>query len=94
MQIIRDTKYLTKLQNIMGFIAEDSIIQALEFQLNLDKKINNLHNMPFMFRKSIYFDNENIRDLIFKGYVIPYKVDKIKNTITIIGINKYQTKLF
>ena len=94
MQIIRGTKYLQKLQSIMEFIAEDSITRALKFQLNLDKKINNLHNMPFMFRKSIYFDDENIRDLIFKGYVIPYKIDKSKNVITIIGINKYQLELF
>ena len=94
MQIIRDTKYLAKLQNIMEFIAEDSTIRALEFQLNLDKKINSLHNMPFIFRKSIYFDDENIRDLVFKGYVIPYKIDKINNMITIIGRNKYQLELF
>ena len=94
MQIIRGTKYLQKLQSIMEFIAEDSITRALEFQLNLDKKINNLYNMPFMFRKSIYFDDENIRDLIFKGYAIPYKIDKSKNVITIIGINKYQLELF
>jgi len=46
--------------------------------------------MPFKFRKSIYFDDENIRDLVFKGYAIPYKIDKIKDMITIIGINKYQ----
>ena len=93
MQIIRGTNYLTKLQNIMEFIAKDSLSRALNFQIDLDAKINNLTNMPYKFRKSIYFNDENIRDLIFKGYVIPYKIDKIKDTINIIGIKKYQLKI-
>ncbi len=93
MQIIRDTNYLTKLQNIMEFIAKDSLTRALIFQTDLDEKVNNLENMPYKFRKSIYFNDENIRDLIFKGYVVPYKIDKIKDTINIIGIKKYQLKI-
>ena len=93
MPISRDALYLVKLQKIIKFIAEDSLHQALRFQIDLDEKIEDLENMPYKFRKSFYFDDENIRDLIFKGYVIPYKIDKIKNTITIIGINKYQSNL-
>jgi len=49
--------------------------------------------MPYKFRKSFYFDNEEIRDMIFKGYVIPYKIDKNRNEIIIIGIKKYQENL-
>jgi len=51
MQIIRGTNYLTKLQNIMEFIAKDSLSRALNFQIDLDAKINNLTNMPYKFRK-------------------------------------------
>lgn len=93
MQIVRDTKYLKKLQDIMSFIAKDSVNQAVKFQIHLDELIDSLSCMPYKFRESIYFDNENIRDLVFKRYVIPYKVDTIKNQITIIGINKYQKNL-
>jgi hypothetical protein len=28
-----------------------------------------------MYRISIYFEEENIRDLMHKGYTIPYEVD-------------------
>lgn len=93
MQIVRDTRYLKKLQDIMSFIAKDSVNQAVKFQIDLDELIDSLSCMPYKFRESIYFDNENIRDLVFKKYVIPYKIDTIKNQITIIGINKYQKKL-
>ena len=48
--------------------------------------------MPYKCRKSIYFTKENIRDLIFKGYTIVYKIDELKDIITIVGIKKYQKK--
>ena len=93
MQIIRDEKYTLKLQSILLYIATDNLSEALQFQLDLDHLIDNLPWMPYKFRKSIYFEDDNIRDLIFKGYVIPYKIDNDLNTITIIGINKYQQNL-
>lgn len=47
--------------------------------------------MPLKYRKSIYFDDENIRDLVYLGYVVPYKIEKDK--IVIIGITKYRIGL-
>lgn len=61
---------------------------------NLNNQIDNLANMPFKCRKSIYFSDDNIRDLIFMGYVIPYKIYESKNKIIIIGITKYKNNLF
>ncbi|WP_428024739.1 type II toxin-antitoxin system RelE/ParE family toxin [Arcobacter sp.] len=93
MQIIRDINYLQKLQSVMEFIAQDSVNQAIKFQVELDEIIDDIPNMPFKCRKSIYFDDNNIRDLIFKGYIVPYKIDTSKNQMIIIGINKYMEKL-
>ena len=67
--------------------------QAIKFQVELDEIIDSIPNMPFKYRKSIYWNDNNIRDLIFKGYVVPYKIDTAKNQIIIIGINKYMEKL-
>ncbi len=47
MQIIRDTGYLQKLQSIMEYIAQDSINQALKFQVDLDEIIDDIPDMPF-----------------------------------------------
>ncbi len=90
MQIIKKDKYLNDLQKIMDFIAKDSIERAFDFEENLEKKLYDLPNMPYKFRQSIYFDDENIRDFIFKGYVIPYLVDMQNNLIAILGVNKYK----
>jgi len=39
------------------------------------------------------FQDETIKDLIYKGYTIVYKIDAIKAIITIIGMKKYQNEL-
>lgn len=93
MRISRSEEYLLSLQKIMEFIAADSLKRALNFQSQLDGKIKNLPYMPYKCKKSIYFNDKNIRDFIFKGYVIPYKIDKPQNTLTIIGITKYKKEL-
>lgn len=46
--------------------------------------------MPFKHRKSIFFSREDVRDFIFKGYIIVYKVNQELKEIEIFGIIKYQ----
>lgn len=89
MQIIRDRKYLYQLDIILDFIAKDSFKKSMNFLNSLDKSINNLSNMPFKFRKSHYYQLDNARDLIFKGYTIPYFIDSDKNKIVILDIFKW-----
>ena len=88
MQIIQTDRFLNDLEVISNFISLDSIIQANLFLDKLEQSIHNLSFMPYKNRKSLSFDDENIRDLIFKGYVIPYLVDENKNEILILGIYK------
>lgn len=44
--------------------------------------------MPYKFRQSYFHHNQNIRDLIYKGYVIPYLIDEDKEIIVILNIFK------
>ena len=48
--------------------------------------IEKIPNFPFKYRKSIYFDNENIRDMTFKGYTIIYRINVKKDLIEVIRI--------
>jgi len=50
--------------------------------------------MPYSNRKSIFFNNLDIRDMVFKGYVIVYKIDKEEDEIIVFGFNKYQQDPF
>ena len=88
MQIIRDQVYLESLQNIMEYIAKNSVSRALIFSSELNEKLEKLHTFPYKYRKSIYFKNENIRDYIFRAYVIPYFIDADNKKIIILDIIK------
>jgi len=93
MEIIRSEKYKESLKAILETIAKDSVNRAIDFKVFLDEKIDDLDFMPYKFKQSIYFNREDIRDLVFKGYTIPYKIDEVKNQIVVIGINKYKRDL-
>jgi len=86
MKINRSPRYKKDLFQILDYIAQDKLIASENFLNELDKLINNLPNFPFKFRKSEYFDDENIRDMVYKGYTIIYKVNEAKNTIDIVRI--------
>jgi len=90
MTIIRDQFYIQELDNIVKYMAKNSVSFAFEFLDLLDYKINNLTNMPYKFRQSYYHNSENVRDLIVKGYTIPYLINTSKNIIIILDIFKYK----
>jgi plasmid stabilization system protein ParE len=89
MIIKKNSDFEDSLEKIVLFIAKDSKVKAIKFQKKLNKILNNLSNMPYKFRQSFYYDDKNIRDLIYKGYTIPYLIDKDENCIVILDIFKW-----
>ncbi|ASM34646.1 plasmid stabilization system protein [Campylobacter sputorum subsp. bubulus] len=86
MVIKQDDRFKTELKGIFDYIAKDSRQRAVKFKSDLFTKIDNLKDNPKEYRASYYIDNPNARDLIFKGYTIPYLVDD--EVIIILGIFK------
>jgi plasmid stabilization system protein ParE len=93
MKIIYEPKFINSFYNIWDYISQDSKNRADKFKKELKVLIEDIPFMPYKCRKSIYFNDETIRDLIYKGYTIVYKVNESRETITIIGIKKYKAKL-
>jgi len=85
-KISRKDEYKSELQDILRFIANDKISASKQFKQELDKQITNIPNFPYKHRKSIYFDDTNVRDMIFKGYTINYEIDLDRNTIYLFSI--------
>ncbi len=75
-----------ELEEIVGFIAEDSLDRALKFYDELISKIENIPQNPLIYRKQQNIEDENIRELIFKGYVVPFYVDTHDDKIVVLGI--------
>ena len=63
-----------KLADQIEFIAKDKPQAARKFRKDVLDVIKGVVDKPCINRKSIYYEDENIRDLIFKGYTIVYEV--------------------
>ena len=88
MRIIKTDNFQASLKILLQIISEDKKGAAVNFNRELQKKIKDLKDFPFMYHKSYYFEDEYIRDLTHKGYSIPYEVDLEEKTILIIDISK------
>jgi plasmid stabilization system protein ParE len=84
MKIKLDEEFENNFEKIFKHIAKDKISASKNFKKELFKQIKNIPNFPYKYRQSIYFEDEKIRDMIFKGYTIVYKVDTQENTINIV----------
>lgn len=90
MMIIRDIRFSMQLLSILRYIAKDKKSAAVDFESELNQKINDLVYFPLKYRASFYFEDKAYRDMIYQGYTIIYKVEKEK--ILILEIFKWQNK--
>ncbi|WP_430811119.1 MULTISPECIES: type II toxin-antitoxin system RelE/ParE family toxin [unclassified Carboxylicivirga] len=90
MIIVYKDSFITKLEEQIDYIAKDSPARARNFKTELLSQLKRIPNNPYQFRPSVYFDNKQIRDLIFKGYTIVFRINQ--NTIEVFGFVKYQNK--
>ena len=88
MKIIFKESFIVRLENQIEYIASDSPAEARKFKTELLNRIKQIPFNPFQNRKSVYFEDNNIRDLIFKGYTIVYRITD--TAIEIFGFVKYQ----
>jgi len=90
MKIKVKDSFVFRLTQQVDYIAKDSPARARKFKNDIIKEINNIIPNPYKHRKSIYFENENIRDLIYKGYTITFYINTKYQIIEIFGFVKYQ----
>ena len=86
MQINRSSKYKNELFQILDYIAQDKFTASENFKIELDNLIDDIPIFPYKYRPSIYFNNDNIRDMIYKGYTVIYKINLPENSIDIVRI--------
>ena len=86
MQIEFDQKFKINLQIILEHIAKDKLSASKKFRKDLFELIKKIPNFPYKYRKSYYFNNENIRDMIFKKYTITYEIKSENNLIIVLNI--------
>ena len=83
-----------KLNAQVDYIAQDKPGAARKFKKDILSSLEGITDMPYKHRKSIFFDREDIRDLIFKGYVVIYRIHTEKDQIEIFGFVKHKNNPF
>lgn len=91
MKIELKDSFLQKLNRQVLYITADKPKAARKFKKDILEKFKNLVDNPFKFKKSIYFEREDIRDMTFKGYTVIYKVDK--NLISVFALIKHEEEI-
>ena len=86
MIIEKSPRFKDELEVVVDFIAKDSINRAIAFYDELLLKINQIPNNPYIYRKRLKLNDDNVRELIMKGYTIPFEIDRTNNKIIILGI--------
>ncbi len=86
MNILTSPLYEKQLKEILILIAKNDYQVAKQFKTYLDTIILNMQTKEKKYKKSIYFDNENIKDISFQGCTIVFFVDKSNSCYIILGI--------
>ena len=89
MKISFSEKFTNLLSELIEYISKDKPKAARKFKVDLLRSISKDLKKPFHYRKSIYFEDESIRDYIFKGYTVVYKVKMETNEIIVFGLLKF-----
>jgi len=87
MKILFKDTFISRLEKQIDFIALDNPGNARKFRKELLSKISEIPSNPYRYRKSIYFDDLKIRDLIYKGYTIVFRIG---GNIEVFGFVKFQ----
>ena len=74
MKIIYTENFVLRLEKQLKFITKDKPLAAKKFKTDILANIKSISSNPYLFRKSIYFEDNSIRDLIFKGYTIVFRI--------------------
>ncbi len=85
MNILSSKLYETQLKSILSTFAPK---EAKAFKLYLDTVIINMASKAKKYKPSIYFDDENVKDIEHQGYTIPFYYDEANDTYLVLGILK------
>lgn len=76
MKLRFEKEFVLSLEKKIQFIALDNPSAAKAFQKGILKSCQKLLEMPYKCRQSLYHDDKNIRDLIYKGYTVVYAIEE------------------
>ena len=86
MQVLSSDLYKEQLKEALELVKKQSDADVNGFELYLDTIIINMQTKLKKYKKSIYFDDENIKDIQNQGFTIPFYIDEKKKRYILLGI--------
>ena len=83
MQIICSELYEKQLKEILEPLVKEDFSFAKKFKMYLDTIIINIPTKVNKYKKSIYFDDDNIKDLEYESYTVVFYVEKSNSSYII-----------
>jgi mRNA-degrading endonuclease RelE of RelBE toxin-antitoxin system len=93
MKVKFEDNFIWSLNNQVLYIALDKPKAARKFKSDLIRNLRKDLKQPFNYQKSKYYQDENIRDYVFKGYTSVYVIDQENNIVTVFGFIKHKESL-
>ena len=90
MKLLYEESFKKSLKSIIYYKSKDKALSAKNFKQDLKNRFEILCDNSYMYRKSIYFDDDYYRDFVYKGYTIIYKIEK--DFIRVLDIFKWQDR--
>lgn len=90
MKLVYKESFVERLEHQIKYISQGNPTAAKNFKNELLKRIKVIPKQPLLFRKSIYFNDDSIRDLIIKGYTVVFRINSDLDQIEIFGLVKFQ----
>ena len=92
MKIVYKDTFVERLEMQVEYLSSISIDAAKSFKRQIISHIRKLPEHPYLYRKSIYYEDNQVRDMVVKSYTIIYRVKP--DTIEIIGFRRFQNTPF
>lgn len=88
MKVVYKKSFQSRLQEHIEYIASDNLKAAKKLKNQLLRKTQSIPLNPYLFRQSIYFEDPQIRDCVFKSCTIVFKIEPLR--IIVFGFLKHQ----
>lgn len=91
MNILATELFETQLKSLLEDFSQEDFSATKSFKLYLDTIIINIPTKSSKYKKSLYFNDENIKDIQHEEYIIVFYEDKENETYLILSILKKDT---
>ena len=88
MKILCSNLYESQLKKILQGLSEIDFVSTQKFKMYLDTIIINIPTKASKYEKSIYYDDDNVKDVQYEDYTVVFFIDTDNDNYLILSIIK------